>query len=334
MAILRFQATLKTYVLLAGLMFLLVLPAAATVLKEPFYIGLFSRILIYALAAVSLNLILGYGGMASFGHAAFFGAGAYVIGILAFHLVEESPFMNWPFIVTGTDNAFIAWPVAILVSAGLAAMIGAISLRTHGVYFIMITLAFAQMMYFFFVSLEKYGGDDGLSLLGRNRFGNLDLSNDTTFYYICLALLIGFLFLSHRLVNARFGMVIRGCKENEQRMRALGFPTYRYRLVCFVIAGAGAGLAGALIANQIEFVSPSFIHWTVSGEILVMVILGGMGTLLGPVFGAAALLLLEEFLSRYTEHWMIILGPILLFVILFARRGLYGTFVERETENG
>lgn len=334
MAILRFQATLKTYVLLAGLMFLLVLPAAATVLKEPFYIGLFSRILIYALAAVSLNLILGYGGMVSFGHAAFFGAGAYVVGILAFHLVEESPFMNWPFIVTGTDNAFIAWPVAILVSAGLAAMIGAISLRTHGVYFIMITLAFAQMMYFFFVSLEKYGGDDGLSLLGRNRLGSLDLSNDTTFYYICLALLIGFLFLSHRLVNARFGMVIRGCKENEQRMGALGFPTYRYRLVCFVIAGAGAGLAGALIANQIEFVSPSFIHWTVSGEILVMVILGGMGTLLGPVFGAAALLLLEEFLSRYTEHWMIILGPILLFVILFARRGLYGTFVERETENG
>lgn len=334
MAILRFQATLKTYVLLAGLMFLLILPAAAIALKEPFYIGLFSRILIYALAAASLNLIVGYGGMVSFGHAAFFGAGAYVVGILAFHLVEESPFMNWPFIVTGTDNAFIAWPVAILVSAGLAAMIGAISLRTHGVYFIMITLAFAQMMYFFFVSLEKYGGDDGLSLLGRNRFGNLDLSNDTTFYYVCLALLIGFLFLSHRLVNARFGMVIRGCKENEQRMGALGFPTYRYRLVCFVIAGAGAGLAGALIANQIEFVSPSFIHWTVSGEILVMVILGGMGTLLGPVFGAAALLLLEEFLSRYTEHWMIILGPILLFVILFARRGLYGTFVERETENG
>ena len=173
-----------------------------------------------------------------------------------------------------------------------------------------------------------------MSLLRRNHFGNLDLSNDTTFYYVCLALLIGFLFLSHRLVNARFGMVIRGCKENEQRMGALGFPTYRYRLVCFVIAGAGAGLAGALIANQIEFVSPSFIHWTVSGEILVMVILGGMGTLLGPVFGAAALLLLEEFLSRYTEHWMIILGPILLFVILFARRGLYGTFVERETENG
>ena len=330
----RFQATFRTYVLLAGMVFLLGLPAIASAFGKPFYIWLFSRILIYALAALTLNLILGYGGMVSFGHAAFFGAGAYVVGILAFHGVEESPFMNWPFIVMGTDNAFIAWPVAILVSAGLAAIIGTISLRTRGVYFIMITLAFAQMIYFFFVSLEKYGGDDGLSLLRRNRFGSLDLGNDVTFYYVCLALLIGFLFLSYRLVNSRFGMVIRGCKENERRMGALGFPTYRYRLVCFVIAGAGAGLAGALIANQTEFVSPSFIHWTVSGEILVMVILGGMGTLIGPLFGAAALLLLEEFLSRYTEHWMLVLGPTLIFVILFARRGLYGSFMERDADNG
>jgi len=330
----RFQATLKTYVLLGAMVFLLGLPPMASALDMSFYIGLFSRILIYALAAVSLNLILGYGGMVSFGHAAFFGAGAYVVGILAFHGVEESPFIGWPSVVMGTDNAFIAWPLAILVSAGLAMIIGAISLRTRGVYFIMITLAFAQMIYFFFVSLEKYGGDDGLSLLRRNRFGSLDLSNDTTFYYICLALLIGFLFFSHRLVNSRFGMVIRGCKENERRMSALGFPTYRYRLVCFVVAGAGAGLSGALMANQTEFVSPSFMHWSVSGDILVMVVLGGMGTIAGPVFGAAALLLLEEFLSRYTEHWMLVLGLALIFVVLFARRGLYGSFVGKKAENG
>jgi len=177
----RFQATFRTYVLLVGMVFLLGLPAIASAFGEPFYIGLFSRILIYALAALSLNLILGYGGMVSFGHAAFFGAGAYVVGILAFHGAEESSFTNWPFLVMGTDNAFIAWPVAILVSAGLAAVIGTISLRTRGVYFIMITLAFAQMIYFFFVSLEKYGGDDGLSLLRRNRFGSLDLGNDVTF---------------------------------------------------------------------------------------------------------------------------------------------------------
>jgi branched-chain amino acid transport system permease protein len=198
----------------------------------------------------------------------------------------------------------------------------------------MITLAFAQMMYFFFTSLELYGGDDGLSLFTRNRLGNLDLSNDASFYYTCLGLLIGFLLFTRRLVNSRFGMVIRGCKENERRMGALGFPTYRYKLVCFVIAGAGAGLAGALMANQTEFVSPSLLHWTVSGDILVMVVLGGVGTLVGPVFGAIVLLLLEEFLSRYTEHWMLVLGPILIFVVLFARRGLYGSLVKRIGNHG
>ncbi len=330
----RFRPTFKTCILLTGLLSLLVLPPIASALEEPFYIGLSSRILIYALAAISLDLILGYGGMVSFGHAAFFGAGAYVVGILAYHGVEGSSLLSWPITVMGTDNALISWPVAILASAGLAVIIGAISLRTSGVYFIMITLAFAQMMFYFFISLEKYGGDDGLSLLTRSQLGGLDLSDDGTFYYLCLALLIGFLFLSHRLVNSRFGMVIRGCKENEQRMAALGFPTYRYKLICFMIAGAGAGLSGALIANQTEFVSPSLMHWTVSGEILIMVILGGMGTLFGPVFGAAALLLLEEFLSMYTEHWMLFLGPAMILVVLFARGGLYGSFVEKKRQNG
>jgi branched-chain amino acid transport system permease protein len=330
----RFQLTLKTCILIAALVILIGLPPVASALEATFYIGLFSRILIYALAAVSLDLILGYGGMVSFGHAAFFGAGAYVVGILAFHGIEGSAVISWPFVIMGTDNALISWSVAAVASAGLAFVIGAISLRTSGVYFIMITLAFAQMMYFFFTSLEFYGGDDGLSLFTRSRLGHMDLSNDAAFYYTCLGLLIGFLLFSRRLVNSRFGMVIRGCKENERRMGALGFPTYRYKLVCFVIAGAGAGLAGALMANQTEFVSPSLLHWTVSGDILVMVILGGVGTLVGPVFGATVFLLLEEFLSRYTEHWMLFLGPILIFVVLFARRGLYGSFVERKADNG
>jgi len=330
----KFQLTLKACILIATLVFLIGLPPVASALEANFYIGLFSRILIYALAAVSLDLILGYGGMVSFGHAAFFGAGAYVVGILAFHGIEESAVISWPFVIMGTDNALISWTLAAVISAGLAFVIGAISLRTSGVYFIMITLAFAQMMYFFFTSLELYGGDDGLSLFTRSRLGHLDLSNDTAFYYVCLGLLIGFLFFTRRLVNSRFGMVIRGCKENERRMGALGFSTYRYKLVCFVIAGAGAGLAGALMANQTEFVSTSLLHWTVSGDILVMVIMGGVGTLVGPVFGATVLLLLEEFLSRYTEHWMIVLGPILIFVVLFARRGLYGSFVERKADNG
>ncbi|MCP4688762.1 MAG: branched-chain amino acid ABC transporter permease [Desulfobacterales bacterium] len=330
----RFKPTRKTCILMGGLALLVGLPPAAAALEETFYIGFVNRILIYALAAVSLDLILGFGGMVSFGHAAYFGAGAYVVGILTHHAVEGSAFISWPFVVAGTENALILWPAAILISAALALLIGAISLRTRGVYFIMITLAFAQMMFFFFTSLEKYGGDDGLSMFSRNRFGGLDLGDDATFYYVCLGLLVGFILLSHRLVNSRFGMVIRGVKENETRMRALGFETYRYKLACFVIAGAGAGLAGALIVNQTEFVSPSLMHWSVSGEIMVMVILGGVGTVSGPVFGAAALLLLEEILSQYTEHWMLFLGPILILVVLFARRGLYGSFAERKINDG
>jgi branched-chain amino acid transport system permease protein len=201
-------------------------------------------------------------------------------------------------------------------------------------HFIMITLAFAQMLYYFFISLEAYGGDDGLSLLARNTFPGLDLGRDTHFYYLCLVFLFAFLFFAYRLVNSRFGMVIRGSRENDRRMKALGFPTYWYKLVCFMLAGAGAGLAGALIANQTEYISPGLMHWTRSGEILIMVLLGGMGTLFGPVLGAATLLLLEEILAIYTEHWMVYLGPFLILVVLFARRGIYGLFIGLEDHHG
>jgi len=314
---------------LGTLLLLLLLPPVALALDEPFYVSLASRIVIYGLAAASLDLILGFGGMVSFGHAAFFGAGGYVVGILFVHGFEGTDFLG---LVPGSDNALVVWPLAMVVAGLLALVIGAVSLRTGGVYFIMITLAFAQMLYFFFVSLETYGGDDGLSMYGRSRIPGLDLSGDATFYYVCLAILLLFLGLGRRLVGSRFGMVIRGVRENERRMTALGFPTYRYKLACFSLAGAAAGLAGALIANQTEFVSPSLMHWTRSGEIMVMVILGGMGTLFGPVFGAAAFLLLEEVLSAWTEHWMIVLGPVLIFVVLFARRGVYGWLVGRGGE--
>ncbi|NQW02033.1 MAG: branched-chain amino acid ABC transporter permease [Rhodospirillales bacterium] len=316
--------TRKALVLGLGLVLLLALPPIALAMDEGFFISLFSRILIYALAAVSLDLILGYAGMASLGHGAFLGVGAYVVGILAFHLSDGSPLPFLPGAWAGTASALIAWTAAILVSALFALVIGALSQRTSGVYFIMITLAFAQMLYFFFISLSTYGGQDGVNLEQRNTFPLLDLGDDTSFYYVCLGLLLGFVFLCKRLVNSRFGMVMRGCKQNETRMRALGFATYRYKLMCFVIAGAGAGLAGALAANQSEFVSPGLMHWTRSGEIMIMVILGGMGTLFGPILGAAALLLMEDVLASYTEHWMIILGPVLIFVVLFARRGIYG----------
>jgi branched-chain amino acid transport system permease protein len=268
--------------------------------------------------------------MISFGHAAFFGAGAYVVGILSHHAMMDEPLITWPVAIGGTDSALIAWPMAMGVSALLALVIGAISLRTSGLYFIMITLAFAQMLYFFFVSLEGYGGDDGLSLFSRSTLGSLDLGDDVQFYYVVLVLVLLFLFLKQRLVRARFGRVLRGIRDNERRMAAIGFATTRYKLAAFVIAGAVAGLAGALVANQTEFVSPSFLDWHRSGEILVIVILGGLGTVYGPLVGAVAYLLLEEFLSQWTEHWMIVLGPVLILVVLFARRGLWGSIAGPE----
>lgn len=299
------------------------LPPVAEALDESFLIGLFTRIFIFALAAASLDLILGFGGMVSFGHSAYFGAGAYVVGILSFHAGGgESPV--WPFSLPALESALTVWPLAVAVAALLALLVGAVCLRTSGMYFIMITLAFAQMLYYFSVSLEVYGGDDGLSIARRNRLPVLGLEDEAVFYYVCLLILAVFLLMGRRLVHSRFGMVLQGCKENEQRMLALGFPVYRYKLAGFVLAGAVAGLAGALMANYMGFVSPGLMHWTVSGEIMVMVILGGMGTLVGPVLGAAALLLLEEILSAFMEHWMIILGPTLVLVVLFARRGILG----------
>ena len=314
----------KTIAIAAVAILLIALPVVAEITDEPYLVTLSSRILIYALAAVSLDLMLGFGGMVSLGHAAFFGIGAYVVGILSVHAFEGTALFNWPFAIGGSQEAVVVWMLAVLLSAAAAAVIGALSLRTTGMHFIMITLAFAQMLYYFFVSLEAYGGDDGLSLFSRNTLPGIDLGDDRQFYYLCLAALTLFLFFSWRLVHSRFGMVIRGCKDNERRMKSLGFPTFRYRLVCFIIAGAGAGLAGALIANQTEYVSPGLMHWTRSGEILVMVLLGGMGTLFGPVLGAATLLLMEEFLAIYTEHWMVYLGPFLVIVVLFAKRGIYG----------
>lgn len=321
-----FKSRSGILLLLAALFFVL-LPPVSSSLGEEYLISFFSRILIYALAAVSLDLILGYGGMVSLGHAAFFGMGAYGVGFLAFHYQESTPFL---FGIEGSVNALISWPFAMIFSALLAAIIGALSLRTNGVYFIMITLAFAQMLYYLFVSLEAYGGDDGLSLWSRNTLGPLDLSDDTVFYYVCMVALFAFLFLSWRLVHSRFGQVIRGIRENELRMQTLGYATWRYQLVCFIIAGAGAGLAGALMANQSEFVSPGLMHWTHSGEILVMVLLGGMGTLFGPVLGATVFLLMEDILAAYTEHWMVFLGPFLIIIVLFARRGLYGLMIKGE----
>ena len=314
----------------AGGLFFAVLPLVAASFGEEYFISLFSRILIYAIAAVSLDLLIGYGGMISLGHAAYVGLGAYVVGILYQHSFDGQPLFG---LLPGSENALVVWPLAVLIAAVFALVIGSLCLRTSGMHFIMITLAFAQMLYYFFVGLEQYGGDDGLSIFSRNRLPVLDLNSDIQFYYLCLFFLAVYLIFVHRLVHSRFGLVIRGANSNNRRIQAIGIHSYRYRLVCFAIAGAGGGLAGALLANQTEFVSPGLLNWTLSGELMVMVLLGGLGSLFGPVLGATIFLLLEEVLAMYTEHWMVYLGPFLVIVVIFAKHGLFGLLTGRENQN-
>jgi branched-chain amino acid transport system permease protein len=271
--------------------------------------------MIFGIAAVSLNLILGYGGMVSFGHAAYLGLGGYAVAIFAFY---------------GVHNGFLQWGVAIGASALVAAAIGAVSIRTSGIYFIMITLAFTQMLYYLGISIEEYGGDDGMRLKMRSQFPLVDLADGVQFYYVVLVLLLGAIYFTHRLVNSRFGMTLRAVKSNEARSRAIGFSPYPYRLAAFVIAGAMGGLSGALLVNHTNYLTPDFMHWTRSGEIMFMVILGGMATSAGPLLGASVFLLLEDVLSGWTEHWQVILGPLLVLSVLFFKRGLAGILARHD----
>lgn len=295
-----------TWVLLAALA---VFPWIAAAMDLDFYVSVVQRVLIYALAATSLNLILGYGGMVALGHAAFFGAGAYAIGIL------ES---------MGVQAGLISWPIAALTAGVLALLIGAVSLRTRGVYFIMITLAFAQMVYYLFISLRQYGGEDGLNLSGYSSFPGIDLADSKSFYYLVLVIFAVLMWAFSRLVTSRFGMALQGIRENESRMESLGYPVYRIKLVAFVMSGAMAGLAGALLANHNLFISPSLMHWTQSANLIVMVLVGGIGLRYGGVVGAVVMLTLEEVLRMWTEYWHLPLGILLLLVVFGAPRGIAG----------
>jgi branched-chain amino acid transport system permease protein len=299
---------------LFALALLIAVPWIAPIFDLDFYVSLVRRILIYALAATSLNLILGYGGMVALGHAAFFGAGAYAVAILG---------------ASGITAAVVVWPAAMALAGVLALIVGAISLRTRGVYFIMITLAFAQMVYYVFISLRQYGGEDGLNLTGYSTLPGLDLANDTTFYYVTLAIFVIVMALFNRTVDARFGTALQGIRENESRMESMGYPVYRLKLVAFALSGAVAGLAGALLANHNLFVSPTLMHWTQSANLLIMVLVGGIGLRYGGVAGAVVMLLLEEFLRQWTEYWHMPLGVLLLLVVLFAPRGLVGLLSKR-----
>jgi branched-chain amino acid transport system permease protein len=310
-----------------------ILPATALVallLDEPFIITLATKAAILALAGVGLNIALGLGGLVSLGHAAFFGLGGYAMGILASHAQSYTPLMETPFLIEGTKSMLVIWGVAIVTSALAALAIGALSLRTTGVYFIMITLAFGQMLYYFAISWPAYGGEDGLSIYVRNDFPGLNTLDPIQFFAIAFGILAIVLFGAGRLAKARFGLALSAARQNAERVETVGLTPFRLRLVAFVISGAVTGLAGALFADLNRFVSPTMFSWHTSGEIMVFVILGGVGRLFGPVAGAALYILLEHTLGGLSEFWHVYLGLLLLLVVLFARGGLIGTIAGRE----
>ena len=301
---------LKQIAAVAGLLMALALPWALQTAGVDFYLSVVSRMVVYAIAATSLNLLIGYGGMISLGHAAFFGLGAYSTGVL---------------LSEGVQSAGLHLLVIIAVVGLVALVIGAISLRTRGVYFIMITLAFAQMLFYLANSIKGYGGDEGLTVEVRSLLpGGLSLHDTTTFYYVALALLAGVLFFLHRFTGSRFGRAVQALRDDEVRAEALGLPTFACKLVIFVVAGVVCGLAGGLSVNLQGYVSPNVLYWTQSATLMVMVILGGVGTLWGGVLGAVALLLAQEVLSAYTPYFEFWTGWALLAVVLFARHGLAG----------
>lgn len=305
------------------------LPLAALMAGQPFYLALASRIMIFALAALGLNLILGFGALVSFGHALYLGIGAYAVGILSAH---------------GINDGFVQLGTALLVGLVVATLIGLVCLRVTGVGFIMITLAFAQMFYFLAVGIKTYGGDDGLPIAQRSDFGPLDLSSSLVLYYLIYAILMATLYGLYRIVQAKFGMLLRGTKSNARRMAALGFPVLRYKLAAYVLSALICVVAGFLLANLTRFASPSYMQWSVSGELVVMVVLGGIGTLAGPIVGAGAWLLLEELLTSLPaglpwgmdewvrDHWMLLLGIFVVAVTLALRQGLYGYLLEKERQ--
>jgi branched-chain amino acid transport system permease protein len=299
---------------------LLAVPLAAYALDEPFYVALATRVAILALAAAGLNLALGFGGLVSFGHAAFFGIGGYVAGIFAAHTFNAEPLLGLP----ASDQMPVIWLAAAAVCALVALPIGAISLRTSGVYFIMITLAFAQMIYYFAISWPAYGGEDGLSITVRNGFPGLNTANPISFFFVCYLLLAAFLVLMWRIRDSRFGTALQAARQNTERVATVGIRPFRIRLAAFVISAAVTGIAGALFADLNRFVSPSMMSWHMSGELIVLVILGGTGRLFGPVAGAILYVLLEFALGGMTERWQLFLGFILLGVVLFARGGIVG----------
>ena len=312
------------------LLALLAVPLMAWQMDEPFVITLATKVAILALASVGLNIALGLGGLVSLGHAAFFGIGGYAMGILASHAQNYEPLFNWPFVFEGSNQMPLIWLVAVLASATAALVIGALSLRTSGVYFIMITLAFGQMLYYFAISWSAYGGEDGLSIWVRNEMPGLNTLVPIQFFSVAFGLLCLTLWISSRLAQSAFGLALSAARQSEDRVQTVGLAPFKLRLMAFVISGAITGLAGALFADLNRFVSPTMLSWHTSGEIMIFVILGGVGRLYGPLVGAAVYILLEHLLGGISEYWQIFLGLLLLGMVLFARGGLIGALLGRE----
>lgn len=303
---------------------LLAVPLWAHFNGQPFTVTLATRAVIFALAAVGLNIALGLGGLVSLGHAVFFGLGGYAMGVLASHAQTFTPIAELPFLIEGTKSMPVIWLVAMAVSALAALLIGVLSLRTTGVYFIMITLAFGQMFYFFSISWAQYGGEDGLSIYVRNNFPGVNTLVPINFFVICFVILCAVLLLNALMAKSAFGLALNSARQNAQRVETIGLDPQRLKLVAFVISGVITGLAGALFADLNRFVSPTMFSWQMSGEIMVFVILGGTARLYGPVVGAVAFVILEHFLGGLSDYWQIYLGALLLFIVLFARGGLVG----------
>ena len=326
--------TRETYINAALSLLLVLVPFWAWSTGQAYILTLCTKVAILALAGVGLNIALGLGGLVSFGHAAFFGIGGYAMGILASHAQTFDPIMDWPILIEGTKSMPMIWLVAMLASALAALLIGALSLRTSGVYFIMITLAFAQMLYYFTIGWPAYGGEDGLSIYVRNSFPGLNTLVPVQFLILSYVILGLALLFSARLARAPFGLALSAARQNADRVETVGIAPYRLRLVAFVISGAITGLAGALFADLNRFISPTMFSWHTSGEFMIFVILGGVGRLYGPVAGAALFILLEHLLGGVSDYWKIFLGALLLAVVLFARGGLIGTLAGREVAHG
>lgn len=299
------------WVVLLLLAFLFLVPVYAQSTGEPFYLTQYGRIMIYAIAASGLNLLIGYTGLVSFGHALFIGIGAYAVGILGFHEIF---------------NGWVQLAVAIGAAALVAVLTGLVALRTQGMGFIMITLAFAQMFFFLGISLKQYGGDDGIRLTQAVSLPPFDLGQPVQRYYLIFAVLVAVLYGTWRLVHSRLGYVLRGIKQNERRMFALGYPVRRFQLLAWILSAVIAAVAGFLLANLTQYASPAYAAWTLSGELIVIVMLGGMGTVVGPLVGALVLLLFEEWLASVTTHWMAPLGIGIVLVVVLAKQGIYGSF--------